>query len=132
MNNFISYDVSTGKILSSGIGQIPEGDNVLPGIGKQPTHYVDLETKQIVEKPVVPGFGYTWDYESKQWQQDPAKLVESAKQLRDDLLIQCDWTQLPDVPESTKVKWMEYRQALRDIPNQIGFPFDIKWPEIPR
>lgn len=50
---------------------------------------------------------------------------------RDQLLKQCDWTQLPDVPESTKEKWAPYRQALRDITNQEGFPENITWPEKP-
>tara|TARA_Y100001963_G_scaffold102744_1_gene141422 strand:- start:217 stop:459 length:243 start_codon:yes stop_codon:yes gene_type:complete len=32
-----------------------------------------------------------------------------------------DWTQLPDAPisESKKAEWETYRQALRDIPNNI-------------
>ena len=42
-----------------------------------------------------------------------------------------DWTQLPDVPDATKTLWAEYRQALRDITSQEGFPFDIVWPEVP-
>ncbi|MGQ7934695.1 XkdW family protein [Paraburkholderia sp. D1E] len=39
-----------------------------------------------------------------------------------------------DAPESAKAKaaaWAEYRDALRDVTNQAGFPFDITWPAIP-
>jgi hypothetical protein len=50
---------------------------------------------------------------------------------RDYLLKETDWTQLPDVPEETKLVWAEYRQALRDITEQSGFPYDIVWPEKP-
>ena len=50
---------------------------------------------------------------------------------RDDLLINTDWTQLPDVPESTKEKWGAYRQALRDISKQAGFPHEVTWPVSP-
>lgn len=43
---------------------------------------------------------------------------------RDALLRACDWTQLPDVSisEERKQQWSDYRQALRDLPEQEGFP----------
>jgi predicted metal-binding protein len=47
---------------------------------------------------------------------------------RDALLIATDWTQLPDVPEDTRSAWAEYRQALRDVPEQKGFPENVVWP----
>ena len=50
---------------------------------------------------------------------------------RDYLLQQCDWTQQPDVPEATRNKWKDYRQALRDVPQQPGFPNTIVWPTKP-
>ena len=42
-----------------------------------------------------------------------------------------DWTQLPDVPQETKDLWSPYRQALRDITEQPGYPHEINWPEPP-
>jgi hypothetical protein len=47
---------------------------------------------------------------------------------RDQLLRECDWTQYPDVPEATRNLWTAYRQALRDISQQAGFPSTIVWP----
>lgn len=46
------------------------------------------------------------------------------------LLNDTDWTQYTDSPleENEKIKWATYRQALRDLPQQPGFPEDIKWP----
>jgi hypothetical protein len=38
-----------------------------------------------------------------------------------------DWTQLADSPVD-KEAWASYRQALRDIPNQDGFPWEVTWP----
>lgn len=63
----------------------------------------------------------------------PSKeVIESQERSkRNQLLIQSDWSQLPDVPEEIKSKWAEYRQKLRDIPDQEGFPYDIKWPVKP-
>lgn len=50
---------------------------------------------------------------------------------RDALLVQSDWTQLPDVPMPTKTAWAEYRQALRDITQQPD-PHNIIWPTPPQ
>lgn len=50
---------------------------------------------------------------------------------RDLLLVKTDWTQLQDVPESTAAAYSVYRQALRDVPQQEGFPDDVIWPTKP-
>ena len=50
---------------------------------------------------------------------------------RDRLLSQSDWTQLPDA-SADSVAWATYRQALRDVPQQAGFPNSITWPEEPQ
>ena len=50
---------------------------------------------------------------------------------RDRLLEQSDWSQLPDVPEKIKGPWKAYRQAMRDLPEQPGFPDNVEWPEPP-
>ena len=52
------------------------------------------------------------------------------REKRDDLLLETDWTQNPDVPETTKAKWQSYRQALRDVPSQSD-PYNITWPTPP-
>ena len=52
---------------------------------------------------------------------------------RDELLVESDWTQMPDSPldDSTKASWATYRTALRDISTQIGFPTNVTWPTAP-
>jgi hypothetical protein len=52
----------------------------------------------------------------------------SVRNQRDLLLAATDWTQLPDVPQTTKDKWVTHRKALRDVPQQAGFPFNVIWP----
>ena len=49
------------------------------------------------------------------------------RDIRNQLLLECDWTQLSDIPTEIKSVWTEYRQNLRDISNQID-PFNIVWP----
>lgn len=54
----------------------------------------------------------------------------SIKDERNSLLQRSDWTQLPDAPVDAAA-WATYRQALRDLPSQSGFPFNITWPTQP-
>lgn len=49
---------------------------------------------------------------------------------RNELLNQTDWTQLPDASVDAAT-WATYRQALRDLPSQDGFPNNITWPTQP-
>lgn len=58
-------------------------------------------------------------------------LPREIRQQRDDLLTACDWTQANDIPQATKDKWATYRQALRDVPQQPGFPTNVVWPTKP-
>ena len=57
----------------------------------------------------------------------------SARQDRDMRLMATDWTQVLDAPidAATRAAYRIYRQALRDVPEQEGFPEDIDWPEEP-
>ena len=57
--------------------------------------------------------------------------VEKMRVERDRLLTATDWTQAKDVPDAVSSKWAPYRQALRDVPQQAGFPDNIQWPVKP-
>lgn len=46
------------------------------------------------------------------------------------LLVDSDWTQIADAPVD-KAAWAKYRQALRDITSQEGFPWAVEWPHSP-
>ena len=65
--------------------------------------------------------------------QKDAAQAESVRSQRTQLLKDSDWTQLDDTPfdNAKKMAWANYRQALRDIPQQTGFPWDIQWPTQP-
>lgn len=66
------------------------------------------------------------DYVAYQFSDE--QLAEMARQKRNTLLSDSDWTQLPDVPESVKSVWGVYRNDLRNVPQQEGFPRNIVWP----
>jgi len=63
-----------------------------------------------------------------------AELLEEisteARDKRNALLTASDWTQVADAPVD-QTAWANYRQALRDITDQVGFPEAIDWPVEP-
>jgi hypothetical protein len=67
---------------------------------------------------------------------DEAKAAKDAAQAtavradRDRRLADSDWTQVADAPVN-QAAWATYRQGLRDVPAQAGFPYDITWPVKP-
>jgi len=59
-----------------------------------------------------------------------AEQAKSVRQQRGEKLKDSDWTQVADAPVD-KAAWAEYRQALRDVTAQSGFPWTIVWPVQP-
>lgn len=85
-----------------------------------------------------PTYRCEWDCDAEDWidvrsidEQVSAARVAVTRR-RGELLSASDWTQLPDVPLATKEAWATYRQALRDITSQPGYPFNIIWPQAPQ
>ena len=81
--------------------------------------------------------GEAWGYEEIPVQEPPEPTAEekesAARSERNFKLSFSDWTQLDDAPLTPEQKeaWAAYRQALRDVPEQAGFPDAIEWPEQP-
>lgn len=64
---------------------------------------------------------------------DTEQLADAARAQRDSLLAACDWVVVrsQELGEPVPQEWADYRQALRDVPQQEGFPTDIDWPDKP-
>lgn len=73
------------------------------------------------------------DAGQNKYQEEQAMKEQEARAERSTRLAASDWTQAADAPltENEKARWREYRQALRDIPEQEGFPDTVVWPEEP-
>ena len=56
-------------------------------------------------------------------------LANTVRAKRDALLRECDYMAMPDYP-SPPNGLLGYRQALRDITGQAGFPHNVTWPEL--
>lgn len=74
---------------------------------------------------------------SEQWEAycfgkdaEQGKVVRADRNKR---LADCDWTQLADSPldPDSKAAWALYRETLRMVPQQPGFPWNIDWPPVP-
>ena len=63
------------------------------------------------------------------------ELEEAAIAKRNQLLLESDWTEFParqaTMTDAQKAGWAVYRQALRDLTTQQGFPWDPEWPTTP-
>lgn len=64
---------------------------------------------------------------------DLAAMAASARARRAELLLASDHTQLMDSPltKAQRAAWAAYRKALREVPDQAGFPSAVIWPEAP-
>ena len=58
------------------------------------------------------------------------KAEEVARAIRTKLLSATDWTQVADSKVDVEA-WASYRQELRDVTSQSGFPYNIVWPTEP-
>lgn len=59
-----------------------------------------------------------------------AQQAASVRSQRTQKLVESDWTQVADAPVD-KAAWAVYRQALRDVTTQTGFPWEVEWPTQP-
>jgi hypothetical protein len=86
-----------------------------------------IHTNEVVEMKLWSK--YTAD-EKAEMDRQAASAIRAERNTK---LTECDWTQLNDTPldNTAKVAWTTYRQALRDIPTQSGFPHNVIWPVKP-
>lgn len=87
-----------------------------------------------VDKPAGATPSHVWVNQA--WVFDVQLFVAAIRRQRDELLTECDWTQLPDAPLTAEQKatWMTYRQSLRDLPSQYlsaSGEVPVIWPSKP-
>lgn len=106
-------------------------DPVLNGAQPTPTRY------QYVVRDGVEEINGQWfskfilvDMSPEQASALDEQQASAIRSTRNVKLASCDWTQLPDAPVDSAA-WAEYRQELRDISSQAGFPWEVVWPQEP-
>jgi hypothetical protein len=64
----------------------------------------------------------------------PEEKAQLVRDERDGLLFMTDWvvSRAYEFGEAVPAVWVAYRQALRDVPEQEGFPENVVWPDKPQ
>lgn len=65
---------------------------------------------------------------------DDSMVAKAIRAKRDNLIGETDYYLMPDYPSNPQnlEELKVYRQALRDLPKQEGFPRDVRWPDVPK
>jgi hypothetical protein len=134
---YVQYDLQTGQILGSGGTQLSSIEGVAGYMVVD--ELIDntkfkVENNQIVPLPAKPGYYYYYNYTTNQWVFDETFCANAVIAQRNELLYASDWTQIPNNPLSPALQeeWAVYRQALRDVPSQQGYPATVNWPTPPQ
>ena len=118
--NILGYALIGGQIPD----EIPAGEHYITWDGPipQPTYNYVVQDGAVVLRS---------DAERQSYQDEV--LARSIRGQRDVLLTQTDYVILPDAPYSdeTQSNYRTYRQQLRDLPSQAGFPNNVTWPVKP-
>jgi hypothetical protein len=94
-----------------------------------PSHILNGYPEGTVEVPLPPSGSHEWD--GTAWVPvNSAPTAEEIRAQRNALLDASDWTQVFDAPID-RAAWAAYRQALREVPEQEGFPANVVWPNKP-
>ena len=108
---------------------IIENNTIVNIVVAEPEH---ASAQQWVSLPEGAGIGFVFD--GTKWE-DPNQptlenIAANIRAQRNALLAASDWTQVIDAPVD-QAAWATYRQALRDISAQAGFPQTVVWPTQP-
>ena len=149
---YIVYDSATGEIFASGTcseqdypNQARPGYDLMQAQGDYFHNYVkdgqlyaytdaQVAAKSVPQQPYMKWSNTTFSwYDSRTSDQINTQTAYQVRAQRDGYLYACDWTQIPNNPLTPEVQqeWAVYRQALRNVPEQPGFPLNVTWPTPP-
>jgi len=143
MSSATYYDTTTGQILGSLtsiesdiLANQPAGSGRISGVYNPDEYYVDVSNGKgvvIPDRPVNPE-GFVFSYETKAWVdgRGSAQISSAFRYRRNQLLLDSDWTQLPDAPADAPA-WKTYRQQLRAlaVPTTAVEEAGVSWPVSP-
>ena len=147
-NQIVAYPYSpTDLIRANPNTSFPSGplsSETLAEYNVFPVHFanqpvVDALTQRVVElAPLFDGQSWIqrWDVQALSQDEIDAMTNQQAASVRADRnarLAATDWRVIKALEEGNGLDFdlAVYRQALRDVPSQPGFPFNVIWPEMP-
>jgi hypothetical protein len=114
----------------SSIGIFPVTPQDVPSVDYK--HIVEGKLPECIDGNWVESYKITPKTE-EQINSDFEIYKQQTRYSRNIFLEMSDWTQFNDSPltEEKKNEWKIYRQQLRDMPEQSGFPWEVVWPTQP-
>lgn len=133
-----SWETTTTEVLEAlGAEAVLEGAQATGGTVYQYSQASGVEqidgkwyTKYVLGPIFIDGETTAAEQETAYKAIKDAEQASAVRKSRGDKLADCDWTQVADSPVD-KAVWATYRQALRDITTQSGFPWTVTWPDAP-
>ena len=116
----VDYDPPVYRPDGTEAKEYTPGDPLITEAPPEDLHVPEWDGEQWVE-------GET----AEQRESRKKKEADEEREQRDALLAASDWAVLPDAPVADAQAWKDYRQALRDVPQQNGFPQEVVWPTKP-
>ena len=134
--SYIIYSQTTGQILrvvqTNDIeSQLQNGESYIDGAIDDSAYYIENELPVAISPK--PSQYSIFDFTTKQWVQNETMAISDVSIKRQRLLYASDWTQIPNGPLTAEQQtaWATYRQELRDVPQQSGYPYNVVWPVAP-
>jgi hypothetical protein len=133
-----SWETTTTEVLEAlGADVIFEGPQASGGTVYQYSQAAGVEqvdgkwyTKYVLGPIFTDGETTAAEQEAAYKATKDAEQAKSIRSSRTEKLKDSDWTQIAD-STADKAAWATYRQALRDVTAQAGFPWTITWPDAP-
>jgi hypothetical protein len=136
-----SWDITTTEVLEAlGADVVFEGPQATGGTVYQYSQASGVEqvdgkwyTKYVLGPVFTDGETTAAEQEVAYKATKDAEQAKSVRQSRDDKLKETDWVVIKNLELNANIPgaWEVYRQALRDMPTQAGFPWTIVWPTQP-
>lgn len=138
--NFTIFNKTTGQIIQSGscpdeyydLQIVHEDCKIVPIKSNPFEQYFDNDVLINIPKQIEQDSFF--DFKSKKWIVNVEQKIANILSFRKTLLQESDWTQIPNNPLTIEQQqeWENYRQQLRDITSQSGYPFNVIWPTPPQ
>jgi len=148
--DYIIFDTANGEIVyfyKSDLDpqqqieqQLSPGQDYIEGtVADTRTNYIKQQDGVYVVAQRDPPPSRFCSWVNGQWVEDTQRkydfYAEFTRERREQLLIDSDWTDTLSAKarlgDDLYNQWQTYRQALRDITKQSGFPLDVIWPVPP-
>ena len=95
--------------------------------------YYDSKDKELILTPTRPHPAAKFNLETLEWETPLRELSKDIRFSRKELITESDGdiAKYRDMNLPVPQEWLDYRQALRDITTQPGFPTNVIWPTRP-